>query len=271
MSSGGSTRSHEGVHGRIGLLALVLAAQLGHPHAVGIAEGALHPGARARCRRVSGERPRPRSRRPSPATVSPDVLQHLGRDRVPDALEAAPGRDEPVLGPHRRVRGPVEQARRLAVDGQLQPSSLSVRVVLAQVLVVVGLARLVVDDVERAVGRPRRPGRPSPGSWTLRPSGRSRATVPSSAPGSPKASSAASGPVPCAMRSSQSASRNRTRSAMIRFLSCRQKIGPTGQAPCASYSSHTLSPIADHAGPIRRRPGFVRAAVARARTAPAPP
>ena len=115
----------------VGLLVLVLAAQLGHAHAVGIAVGALHPGARARCRRVMGEDSGfdPVDHRLEGLA---DVRQHVGRDRVPETLEATPCRDEPVLGPHRRLGRSVEQAGRLAVDGQLQQLSLGVGIVLAQ-------------------------------------------------------------------------------------------------------------------------------------------
>jgi len=81
----------------------------------------------------------------------PDVGQDGGGDGVPDAFEATPRRDEPVLGPHRRVGRSVEEAGRLAVDGQLQHLSLGVGVVLAQSPVGVGLSRLVVEDVQRAV------------------------------------------------------------------------------------------------------------------------
>ena len=58
---------------------------------------------RASCSMPSGEAERrpPRSRPRSALSVSPTCASTSGVTAVSDALEATPGRDEPVLGPHR--------------------------------------------------------------------------------------------------------------------------------------------------------------------------
>ena len=87
-----STELHEGRHSRIRLLALVPATELDDTHVVGVTDTGTRP--TASCSMRSGGAG---SAPPSiPSTIAPDgradVLQHLGRHRVPDAVEPAPAR-----------------------------------------------------------------------------------------------------------------------------------------------------------------------------------